>query len=427
MRYSWWLVAAMVVPRASIAQTPSAVFDIPGLRVYVRQVLAGNAAYQAAGSRLAAATERIAPAGALPDPTFTTGVIATPVPSFAFTAERMTRVPIGVRQSFPFPGKQGAATAVARADSALGAEVVGAVEADLVAMAVGAYYALAEVETALRVWDARIALADQSVQVTQARYETGAVPQTDLLRARLRRAQLEERRRQLEADAAGALARMDALRGSSAEITRARLLRADGGVALGIAADAFTPESILTRQLAMTSPALAVAGAAVQRAERRARVFAIAGRPDFTVSVENGIRFGGREPFLTALVGISVPLWSGRKQAPAARAARLDVDDARLRYEDLLARHTGELLSSLANLRALRDRIQQTDEEILPLADAASASALQRYRVGAVSFTTVLDTQDDLFDAQLQLARLVADYAAARTRLGALVGEEWYR
>ncbi len=427
MRHVWWLVAAIVVPRASIAQTPSAVFDMPGLRDYVHQVLAGNAAYQAAGSRLAAATERIAPAGALPDPTFTTGVIATPIPSFAFTAERMTRIPIGIRQSFPFPGKQRAATAVARADSVLGAEVVGAVEADLVAMAVSAYYALAEVETALRLWDARIALADQSVRVTQARYETGAVPQTDLLRARLRRAQLEERRRQLEADAAGALAEMDALRGGSAELTRATLLRTDGGVALGVVTDTYTPDSILLQQLAMTSPALAVAAAAVERAARRARVFAIAGRPDFTVSVENGIRFGGREPFLTALVGISVPLWSGRKQAPAARAARLDVDDARLRYEDLLARHTGELLSSLAALRALRDRIQQTDEEILPLADAASASALQRYRVGAVSFTTVLDTQDELFDAQLRLARLVADYAAARARLGALVGEEWYR
>lgn len=427
MRHVWWLVAAMVVPRASIAQTASAVFDVPGLRDYVRQVLAGNAAYQAAGSRLAAATERIAPAGALPDPTFTTGVIATPVPSFAFTAERMTRVPIGIRQSFPFPGKQGAATAVARADSALGAEVVGAVEADLVAMAVGAYYTLAETETALRVWDARIALADQSVHVTQARYETGAVPQTDLLRARLRRAQLEERHRQLEADAVGARARMDALRGGSAETIVVALLRADGGAALGVGADSLVPDSILVQQLAMTSPALAVAAAAVERAERRARVFAIAGRPDFTVSVENGIRFGGREPFFTALVGISVPLWSGRKQAPAARAARMDVDDARLRYEDLLARYTGELVSSLAALRALQDRIQQTDEEILPLANAASTSALQRYRVGAVSFTTVLDTQDDLFDAQLQLARLVADYAAARARLGALVGEEWYR
>lgn len=427
MKHLWWLVAITVVPRAVVAQTPSAVLAVSGLRAYVQQVLVGNAGYRAAGSRLAAATERIAPAGALPDPTFTTGVIATPVPSFAFTAERMTRVPIGIRQSFPFPGKQAAATAVARADSALGAEVVGAVEADLVAMAVGAYYALAEAETALRVWDARTALADQSVQVAHARYGTGAVPLTDLLRARLRRAQLEERRRQLEADVAGARARMDALRGGSAETTRVALLRADGGAALGIAADSLAPDSILAQQLAMTSPALAVAAAMVKRAEHRARVFSLAGRPDFTVSVESGIRFGGREPFLTALVGISVPLWSGRKQAPAARAARLDVDDARLRYEDLLARYTGELVSSLAALRALQDRIQQTDEEILPLADAASTSALQRYRVGAVSFTTVLDTQDELFDAQLRLARLIADYGAARAQLAALIGEEWYR
>lgn len=430
MRHVWWLVAAIVVPRAAIAQTPSVVFDVPGLRDYVRQVLAGNAAYRAAGSRLAAATERIAPAGALPDPTFTTGVIATPVPSFAFTAERMTRVPIGIRQLFPFPGKQGAATAVARADSALGSEIVGAVEADLVAAAVGAYYTLADAQTALGVWDRRVALADQAVQVARARYETGSAPQTDLLRARLRRAELEERRRQLEADLVAARARLNAWRGGGAgadTVIPPPLLRTDGGAVLRVWSDSLVSDTTLVRRLVTTSPALLVAAAGVERAARRSRVFAIAARPDFTVSLENGIRFGGRQPFLTALVGISVPLWAGRKQAPAARAARLDVDDARQRYDDLLARLTGEVVSSVASLEALRLRIQQTDAEIIPLAEAASTSALQRYRVGAVSFTTVLETQDDLFNAQLRLARLIADYGTARARLAALTGEGWYQ
>lgn len=428
MRHVWWLVVTMLVPRALIAQTPSAAFESPELLGYVRQVLEGNAAYRAAGSRLAAATERIATAGALPDPIFTTGVVATPVPSFSFTAERMTRVSIGIRQSFPFPGKLGAATAVARADSARGSEIVGAVEADLVAAAVGAYYALAHAGTALQVWQARQTLADQAVQVAQARYETGAVPLTDLLRARLRRAELEEKRRQLEADLVAARARLDALRGGRADtVVPQPLLRADGGAALVVWDDSLVPDTTLLQRLAMTSPALLVAAAEVERAGRRARVFAIAARPDFTVSLDNGIRFGGREPFLTVLVGISVPLWAGRKQAPAARAARLDVDDARQRYDDLLARLTGEVVSSVAALEALQSRIQQTHGEIIPLAGAASTSALQRYRVGAVSFTTVLDTQDDLFDAQLRLARLIADYGAARARLAALVGEEWYR
>ncbi|MGH7700940.1 MAG: TolC family protein, partial [Gemmatimonadales bacterium] len=97
------------------------------------------------------------------------------------------------------------------------------------------------------------------------------------------------------------------------------------------------------------------------------------------------------------------------------------------RYEDALARERGELAAVLAELRALGGRIAVTRDEILPLARAASVSALQRYRVGAVEFTAVLDTQDGLFRAQLELARLIADYGTARANLAARVGEEWYR
>ncbi len=45
----------------------------------------------------------------------------------------------------------------------------------------------------------------------------------------------------------------------------------------------------------------------------------------------------------------------------------------------------------------------------------------------AVGFTTVLDTQDDLFRAQLRLAQLISDYGADRAQLAAVVGEEWYK
>ena len=171
----------------------------PGVHEYVRQVLVGNAGYAAARSRVAAAAERIAPAGALPDPTVTLGILAVPAPSFDFTAERMTRLPIGVRQHIPFPGKQAAATDRARADSALAGESLVAIEARLVAEAAGVYYELAYAETALRIWQSRVVLADQAIAVAHTRYETGAAPQTDLLRARLRRAELEEEGWDLEA------------------------------------------------------------------------------------------------------------------------------------------------------------------------------------------------------------------------------------
>ena len=429
MRDTTWCMAACVVmwwlPAPLHGQDP--ILRAPGVREYVRQVLLGNAGYAAARSRVAAAGARIAPAGALPDPTLTLGILAVPTPSFDFTAERMTRLPIGLRQRFPFPGKQAASTALARADSAVLGESLYAIEARLAAEAAGVFYELAYAETALRIWRSRVALADQAIAVAQARYETGAAPQTDLLRARLRRAQLEEEGWDLDAAVAQVRAHADALRGGAGDTIAALVLvNPDRRPAVEIRSDTLAAERLLM-QLTERSPGLRVATATVTRAERNAGVFDVAGRPDFTVALETGIRFGGREPLTTALVGISVPLWSGRKQAPAARAAHHDAAAAQHEYDDLLARLTGELQDRFADLVSLQARTVQTADEIIPLAGAASTSALQRYQVGAVEFTTVLDTQDDMFGAQLRLARLIAEYGTARAHLAALVGEEWYR
>lgn len=423
----WVAAALLVLPRVGRAQAP--LLADSALRAYVGEVLAKNAGYKAAAAQVAAAAERISPAGALPDPMLTAGAMSVPAPSFDLGAEDMTQVPtIMLQQHFPFPGKQGAQAAVARADSVVADAGYDNVEATLAAAAAHWYYTLAYARSALDVWRGRTALANQAIAVSQVRYETGAAAQTDLLRARLRRAELDEQRRRLEADREGALARVDALRGGpGGAVTTPQLAARKLPELLQLYTELLPPDSLLARQLTMRNPALRAAAAEVNRAQRTRRVFEIAGRPDFTVGVQGGFRSQGREPFLTALVGVSVPLWAARKQSPAARAAGLEAEAAQQRYDDFVARVTGELRAVTADLRALQERIRQTADEILPLAEAASASALQHYQVGAVEFTAVLDAQDDLFNAQLKLARLIADYGSARAKLAALVGEEWYQ
>lgn len=425
----YWLTAAVLcASQTALAQEPSVMLSSPGLHGYVREVLDKNTGLDAAGSRLAASIERIGPAGALPDPIVTIGLIAVPAPSFDFTAERMTRVPIGIRQYFPFPGKQSAAAAVARADSAVSGSILNATEADLVESAVAAFYDYAYASTALDVWTARVGLAEQATRLARSRYETGTVPQTDFLRAQLRRAQLEEERRHLEGLLASAEAQLHALRGGSANpVSAFSLLLPTGEVTVDVSVDSLAPDTALARQLATASPPLLVAQARRERADSSARVYAIAARPDLMVGLESGIRFGGNEPLLTALVGVSIPLWSGRNQTPAARAAASDAEAASQHYHDVLTRLQGDLRSTLAELNSLQARIAQADNDIIPLVNAASASALQQYAVGTVRFTTVLDAQDDLFRARLRLAGLLVEYARSRARLATLIGEEWYK
>lgn len=412
-----WLVALIAaggVPRpVSAQQTP---LDDSQLVAFVRGVLSWNRAVQAAGLDVSAATDRIAPAGALPDPMVRLGVMSLPVPGLV--AEPMTQLPLMAEQRLPGFGKRGAATALARADSAAAAAKLGVVVTRLAAEAAETWFDLAYARRALEVWSGLAGLAEQAVVVAQARYETGSTQQTDLLRARLRRAEVADGERGLRAAVLAAAARADALRGGGGDTIVTHLARPavarPGEIPLGDHVDAGNAHLLLVQ-------------AELGRARRHADALAIASRPDFMVSVQNGVRFGGREPFFTALLGVSVPLWAGRKQRPLARAAALDVDATHARYEDLRARLDGQVRAQLAEIDGLGDRIRLATDQIVPLADAASASALQRYQVGAVEFSAVLDTQDEAFRAQLSLARLIADYGAARARLAALVGEEWYR
>jgi outer membrane protein TolC len=165
----------------------------------------------------------------------------------------------------------------------------------------------------------------------------------------------------------------------------------------------------------------------VERAARRATLFEIAGRPDFMTSLQTGIRFGGREPFFSASIGIPLALWSGRKQTPLANAAIMDLTAAEEEYVDLSILVTAEVRMRLADLEASRLRAQQIAAETMPLANAAAASSLQQYRAGAVEFTSVLETQDELFRVQLDLAQVVSRFGTRRAELAALTGEEWYR
>jgi outer membrane protein TolC len=222
------LALGTALPAAGQQASP---LDQPGLREYISQVLARNAALAAASSDLQAAVERIPPAGALPDPILSLGMMSVPVPSFDFDEEPMTQLPVAVRQVFPFPGKRGARTALARKDSAVAALSVEMTANVLIAQATAAFFELAYASTALEFWRRRLELADQAVRTAGTRYETGQTPQTDLLRAELRRARLAEEGHRFVAELEAAAARADAFRGGPGDSIRVpRFARPDSAL-----------------------------------------------------------------------------------------------------------------------------------------------------------------------------------------------------
>src|SRR3989440_9751973 len=230
-----------------------------------------------------AATLRIRPAGSLPDPMLTVGVMDLLLPHFEFNQSDFTEADVELSQEIPWPGTLGARSGVIRAAAAGARAEEGTVRRDLTTAMAGAYYRLGYAVTALETLRHPRELLDAGVQLSTTRYATGAAPQSDPLQAKLARDRLRSEEFALESGRIAALAAVNALRnrapGDSVPVTWI------DPVALRAGAPPQPPaDSIVSLALA-THPRLAARRAGLHAATRTIQVERLGARPDFTLTL----------------------------------------------------------------------------------------------------------------------------------------------
>lgn len=145
--------------------------------------------------------------------------------------------------------------------------------------------------------------------------------------------------------------------------------------------------------------------------------------PDLTV----GIQYQQRPQFpsmVSLMLGFTVPLFAGGRQLPMRRemAAMREMASAEL------ASAQNETIARIIETRARavldQNLIRLYRGSILPQARAAVQAALSSYRVGRVTFMTLVDNQMTVNRYETETYRLLADYAQALGELEALVGRE---
>lgn len=424
--WAWAATVLVALTRPLLSQErQSVIADDPVLRALVAEVAERNPGLAGRRSAVKAATLRIRPAGALPDPTVSLGVMDLTLPSFAFKRSDFTEVDVEAMQEFPWPGTLSARSAVSRAAESGARADVNVLRRDLTATTATAYYRLSYLATALQTLERQRPLLDVSVQLSMTRYGTGAAPQSDPLQARLARDRLDAEEAAVQGQYATVLAAVNALRDrSSGDSVNAlafdlTTLRSDSGL---------PPADSLVARALRAHPRLGVRRAAVEQAARSIRVEQLAGRPDFTLTLRYGRRgsVGGvaLPDFFSAFVGLRVPIWAGRKQHPLANAAREDSAVATATLRDAELELAKEITESLAGAQAERKRLDLLLDRVLPAAEATAASVRQSYQVGRAEFLTLLTTQDALYRAQLEAAAVAAEYRTHLVMLEQLVTED---
>ncbi|MBK6404827.1 MAG: TolC family protein [Holophagales bacterium] len=375
----------------------------------VAEALEKSPALAAARAEVAAARERVAPAGTLPDPMLSLAY-ENDGTSFTLGEEPMTRLSFMAEQRIPWPGKLRAATKLAGAD-------VEVVEARLARIRLS-------VEAAVRRAAARLLEARELEAVTREqgktwerieavarnRYAAGMGTQQDVLRAQAERTRLLQQARRDESAGRIALAelRRFLLRGPDEPVTLAGSL-AD---ALPVAPEAGAERARAEEE----SPELALVRRAAARETLAIDLARRDGSPDLVASA--GYMNRGSLPLMWSVgLGVSVPVFSSRRQEPRVREAEARLAAARAAESDVTSLLLARTEERLALLDQLAEEARLDRESLLVQDRLAVEAALASYGTGTVPFVTVLEAIGTEFsDRRASLARL-AGFQSARADL----------
>jgi cobalt-zinc-cadmium efflux system outer membrane protein len=376
----------------------------------VAEALARNPDLAAARQEAAAARARISPAGALPDPTVTVNYENDGV-SPSLGVEPMTRLQFMAQQAIPFPGKLGLQERVAKADAERSATRPERVALSLEAAVRRGYATLVESRENLRLVDEQTETWRQIEEVVRVRYSTGMGTQQDVLRAQSERTRLLQQRRKDEAAEEGALVEIRRLlyRPPDAPVPTERRLVPGEPLA------APTVEEFLKRALDAT-PELKEAALAKERSRLAEELARRNLRPDFVASA--GYMNRGSLPLMwSAGVGVSVPLWAGKKQRPLIVEAQSLLEAASAAEASLRRQALARTEERLIRLRQLGDESRLDSEALLVQDRLTVDAALASYRTGAVPFVTVLEALSTNFTDRRGAVSRLADLLRAEADL----------
>jgi outer membrane protein TolC len=378
-------LAASLTATGSPGATPDWLDADPLLRALVEESLSHRPELGQADALVRAERERTPQAGAWQDPMLTLGIQNDGFNGLQIGKMETSYYQVMLTQPIPWPGKSGLRSEVAAAGVHL-AEA-GASRARLTAEADvrRAYLDLLLVRDRLALQGRLEALWQKAEGLTRHRYESGEGAQSDILRAQLERNRLRQRRWALEAEERAKVQAVNRLRArplGDPFPTTASV----GGLGLPVV----PADDAALADAEQRSPELRLARLQAQRAASQVALARRERWPDVSVTAAIMPR-GALEPMWAAGLSFTLPIFSGSKQSRAvaeseARAAASDGGaEAVLQVLHLRVRERQVLLASLVESAGLYQG------GLLVQSQATVDSTISQYRVGRVSFASVLE------------------------------------
>ena len=364
--------------------------------------------------------------GALPDPMVSLNAMNFPTDSFDRDQEPMTQLQVGVIQVIPFPGKLGLKEEAAEYDAKAAGHSVDEVRLLLVKNVKSKWWQLYYLDRALDTVKSNQALLQQFITVAQTKYETGKGLQQDVLLAQLELSRLMDQEIQLKAIRRNQAIKLNILMDRPANDV---IVLPDQVSKL---MPALADENALYLQAESSRPLLKKMETKIEAAQSRLDLAKRDYYPDFKLGVTYGDRTGDNPPpmggsrsdFFSVMVGVKVPLYSGRKQSKAVSQRSSELQMNRYALLDEKGLVMAAISSAVTDYQEAKQQFSLYGSGIVPQAQQTVQSMLAGYRVSEVDFLNLVRSQMTLFNYELQYWKALSDAKQALARLEAAVGEE---
>ena len=254
-------------------------------------------------------------------------------------------------------------------------------------------------------------------QVAQARYAGGLAAQQDVIRAQVEQSNMKNELIALENEQRVVQARLNALvaRPANAPLMTPQSLRP-------IPAPSQLDYGILEAKVREHSPQLFALDAQIKAARSNRELTYKNRYPDFTLGIFP-TQYGNAFPDWSLMVEVNIPFQQSSRRSQEREAEGM-LAAAESRRETSANQVLTELAENLSGLDAARRTEMNTSTRLRPQAELASQSALASYENGKVDFATLLDAQRQIRQAKQSQIKAQLEAQVRLAEIEKLIGED---
>ncbi|MHB1408256.1 MAG: TolC family protein [Acidovorax defluvii] len=367
-----------------------------------------------------AAAERVAPAGALPDPKFRTelrDITRMGEQNPTLLPGRVGSTRYVLMQDFPWMGKRGLKREVAESQAQAARSRAAGAWVELAGKIKTTYAELYYLDQNDRLSREILDLMARLEKVAQVRYAGGLAAQQDVIRAQVEQSTMRNELIALDAERRQLQSKLNALVGRpTSEILAApEQIRALP-----------SPEQVsfaaLEGRARMNNPLLRTEESQIRAAEKNRELTYKNRYPDFNVGI-SPIQYRGSIKEWELMVELNIPLQQDSRRAQE-RESEAMLAAARSRQEDVTNQVLADLYANVAGFESARRSLALTTESLLPQSELTFRSALAGYQTGKVDFATLLDAQRQIRQSKLNQIKAGVEAQKRLTEIERIVGEE---